>query len=43
MKIGAHISTAGGVHNIFQRAEEIEAEAIQMFISGRTNWRAPVV
>ena len=32
MKIGAHISTAGGVHNIFQRAEEIEAEAIQMFI-----------
>ena len=42
MKIGAHISTAGGVHNIFQRAEEIEAEAVQMFISGRTNWRAPV-
>ena len=43
MKIGAHISSAGGINNIFDRAEEIEAEAIQMFISGRTNWRNPVV
>ncbi len=43
MKIGAHISSAGGINNIFDRAEEIEAEAIQMFISGRTNWRDPVV
>ena len=41
MKIGAQISSAGGADKVFERAELIEAEAIQMFISAPQQWRAP--
>src|SRR4051812_49398867 len=41
MRIGAQISSAGGADKVFERAEAIEAEAIQMFISAPQQWRAP--
>lgn len=39
MKIGAHVSSAGSIDQAVDRAAEIGAEAIQMFLSGPTNWR----
>ena len=39
MKIGAHVSSSGGVYKAIDRAEEIGAEAIQVFVSGPTTWR----
>ncbi len=41
MRVGAHISSAGGAHNVFARAAEIGAEAIQLFISAPQQWRPP--
>ncbi len=41
MRVGAHISSAGGAQNVFARAEEIGAEAIQLFISPPQQWRPP--
>ena len=38
MRIGAHVSTAGGVSNAFAKAEEIGAEAIQIFASSPRAW-----
>ena len=38
MKLGAHVSTAGGVHNAVDRAQEIGAEAIQIFESSPRAW-----
>ena len=39
MKIGAHVSTAGGVDKAIDRAEEIGAEAVQIFASSPRTWR----
>ena len=39
MKIGAHVSTAGGLHTAFGRAEEIGAETIQIFASSPRAWK----
>lgn len=39
MKIGAHVSTSGGLHTAVDRAEEIGAEAIQIFASSPRAWR----
>ena len=38
MKIGAHVSTAGGISNAVARAEEIGCEAIQIFGSSPQTW-----
>ena len=43
MRVGAHVSSAGGPQNVFGRAEEIGAEAIQLFISPPQQWRPPNV
>lgn len=43
MRIGAHVSSAGGVQHIFERANEIGAEAIQTFISAPQQWRPPSI
>ena len=40
MKIGAHVSTAGGPATCFDRAEAIGAEAIQMFLTPPQQWRS---
>ena len=41
MHIGAHISSAGGVQNVFARARAIGAEAVQIFPSAPQQWKAP--
>jgi deoxyribonuclease-4 len=38
MKIGAHVSTAGGLHTAFERAEAIGAECVQVFESAPQQW-----
>src|SRR5690606_18726546 len=40
MKIGAHVSTAGGPATCFDRAEAIGAEAIQVFFTPPQQWRS---
>src|SRR5262245_33877938 len=39
MRIGAHVSTAGGIHTAVDRAEAIGAEAIQIFTQSPRMWR----
>ena len=39
MKIGAHVSTAGGVDKAIDRAVDLGAEAIQIFASSPRAWR----
>lgn len=39
MKIGAHVKTSGGVDKAIDRAEEMGAEAIQMFSGAPQAWR----
>ena len=43
MHIGAHVSSAGGIQKVFERAEAIGAEAIQIFPSAPQQWKAPVI
>lgn len=38
MKIGAHVSTAGGLHTCFERAKAIGAECVQVFESAPQQW-----
>jgi deoxyribonuclease-4 len=38
MKIGAHVSTAGGLHTALDRAQEMGAETIQIFASSPRAW-----
>jgi deoxyribonuclease-4 len=38
MKIGAHVSTAGGIATCFERAQNIGAECIQIFESAPQQW-----
>ncbi len=39
MRIGAHVSTAGGVDKAIDRALEMGAEAVQIFASAPQSWR----
>ncbi|MBC8526847.1 MAG: deoxyribonuclease IV [Candidatus Cloacimonetes bacterium] len=38
MNLGAHISIAGGVYNIFERARGITAKSIQIFTKSNNRW-----
>ena len=38
MKIGAHVSSAGGISKAVERAADIGAEAIQLFGSSPQTW-----
>lgn len=38
MKIGAHVSTAGGLDKAIDRAQEIGAEAVQLFCTAPQRW-----
>lgn len=42
MRIGAHISSAGGHQLVFERARAIGAEAVQLFISAPQQWKLPL-
>jgi deoxyribonuclease-4 len=39
MRLGAHLSTAGGLHTAFPRGEELGCTAIQIFLSSPRQWR----
>jgi len=41
LRIGAHVSSAGGPQNVFPKVAEIGAEAVQLFISAPQQWRLP--
>jgi deoxyribonuclease IV len=43
LKIGAHVSTAGGPASCFDRAEAIGAEAAQIFLTPPQQWRSSKV
>ncbi len=43
MRIGAHVSSAGGPHLVFERARSIGAEAVQLFISAPQQWKLPAL
>jgi deoxyribonuclease-4 len=43
LKIGAHVSTAGGPITAFDRAEAISAEAAQIFLTPPQQWRSSKV
>ncbi|MFN0095897.1 MAG: deoxyribonuclease IV [Dehalococcoidia bacterium] len=43
MRIGAHVSSAGGPAGVFERAAAIGAEAVQLFISAPQQWRLPAL
>jgi len=38
MNLGAHISIAGGVFNVFERAKKITANSIQIFTKSNNRW-----
>ena len=42
MRIGAHVSTAGGLPNGIERAQKLGAEAIQIFGAAPQSWRRRV-
>lgn len=39
MLLGAHMSTAGGLHTAFERGDAVEATAIQIFTSSPRQWK----
>jgi deoxyribonuclease-4 len=39
MKIGAHLSSTGGIHTAIDRAEKIGAESVQVFTQSPRTWR----
>ena len=41
--LGAHMSTAGGLHLAFERLKAIEGEALQIFIKNQRQWHAPAI
>ncbi len=40
MRVGAHVSSAGGLQTAFDRAEAMGAEAIQIFLTPPQQWRS---
>lgn len=41
--IGAHISTQGGVHTVFERAAAIDASAVALFAKNSNQWKGKVL
>jgi deoxyribonuclease-4 len=41
--IGAHISTKGGLHTVFERAAAIEASALALFAKNSSQWKGKVM
>ena len=38
--LGAHLSIAGGLHRVFERAAELNCNALQMFTKNASQWRS---
>lgn len=43
MRIGAHVSSAGGPHLVFERVREIGGEVVQLFVSAPQQWKLPAL
>lgn len=43
MVIGAHISAAGGINNVIERAKALNINAVQIFASAPQNWNPPKI
>ncbi len=43
MRIGAHVSSAGGPHLVFERVREIGGEVVQLFVSAPQQWKLPAI
>lgn len=41
MNLGAHMSIAGGLHLAVERATEVSATALQLFVKNQRQWAAP--
>src|SRR5579871_2651236 len=41
MRLGAHVSTAGGLSTCVPRAQALEAECMQIFLSAPQRWQHP--
>ncbi|MDT8307515.1 MAG: deoxyribonuclease IV [Anaerolineae bacterium] len=41
MRLGAHISVAGGLHNAFQRGADTQCDSIMIFTKNNRQWHAP--
>ena len=39
MQLGAHVSTAGGIHTAIDRIEAIGGESVQIFTQSPRTWR----
>ncbi|MDQ6799213.1 MAG: hypothetical protein M3041_00080 [Acidobacteriota bacterium] len=37
--IGAHLSTRGGLHTVFERAAEVNASAVALFAKNSNQWK----
>ena len=40
MVLGAHVSTAGGIHNSIKNGDELKCDAIQIFLSNPNRWES---
>lgn len=43
MRLGAVISTAGGLHNVFSRAREATCDSLMLFTKNNRQWNAPPI
>lgn len=42
MNLGAHISISGGIYKIFERAADVTANSIQIFITNQNRWSTKI-
>ena len=40
MVLGAHVSTSGGIHNAIKNGDELQCDAIQIFLSNPNRWES---
>ena len=40
MVLGAHVSTAGGIHNAIKNGDELQCDAIQIFLANPNRWES---
>jgi deoxyribonuclease-4 len=40
LKVGAHLSISGGIHNVFAKAQQLDCNAIQLFLKNNNRWWA---
>jgi len=40
MVLGAHVTTAGGIHNSIKNGEDLECDAIQIFLANPNRWES---